>query len=201
VAALEARDFQSHQVRMPRRKLRCPHLVVGAAGVRVLPGIADVQRVTDYPGAHFVAEETLQHVFIQRQRVLGKDGIAQLLELFHDLVIQSRIVVVRPAQHDDADAILTFELVKNLTGPATDVAFVVFQRLVPCLNRAIVFLLRQSEDGPAGERCPQNAEDRGLRNARTSRSLRAFYRTASELHKLARRFEVLHRRNCNAGLP
>ena len=44
VAALEAGNLQRHQIRMPRRELRRPHLVVGAAGVGILPGVGDVER-------------------------------------------------------------------------------------------------------------------------------------------------------------
>src|SRR6266849_9975267 len=60
VPALETRNLQRHQVRMPCRELRRPHLVVGAAGIRVLPGVADIQRVTDHTGAHLIAKQTLQ---------------------------------------------------------------------------------------------------------------------------------------------
>ena len=44
----------------------------------------------DHPGAHFVAEQALQHILIQRQRALREDRIAELLELFHDFVVQAR---------------------------------------------------------------------------------------------------------------
>jgi hypothetical protein len=54
--------------------------VVRAAGVRVFPGIADVQRMTDHPGAHLVAEQALQHVLVEGQRVLREDGITPASE-------------------------------------------------------------------------------------------------------------------------
>ena len=142
VPALEAGNLERHQVRMPRGKLRRPYFVICAAGIRIFPSIADAQRMTDHPSAHLVAEQPLQHVIIQRQRVLGEDGIAQLLELLHDLVIQSRIVVIGPPQHHDADAVLAFELVENFAGLSTDAGFVVGQSLVSHFHRTIVFLLR-----------------------------------------------------------
>src|ERR1700722_554731 len=54
--------------------------------------------------------------------------------------------MVRSAQHNDADAVFAFELVKNLTRPATDASLVILQRLVADLYRAVVLFLRQSED-------------------------------------------------------
>jgi hypothetical protein len=42
VSALETRNFQFDQIGVSRRKLRRPDLVVGAAGKRVLPGIANI---------------------------------------------------------------------------------------------------------------------------------------------------------------
>jgi hypothetical protein len=67
--------------------------------------------VSDNAGANFLAEQALEHVFIQRQRILRKDGIAQLLELLHDFVIEARVVVIGSTQHHDADAIFALELV------------------------------------------------------------------------------------------
>jgi hypothetical protein len=43
--------------------------------------------MSDNAGPNFLAEQALQQVFVERQGVLRKDGIAQLLELFHNFVI------------------------------------------------------------------------------------------------------------------
>ena len=94
----------------------------------------DIERMADYAGAHLVAKQTLQHVLIERQRVLREDGVTELLELFQDLVIESGIMVIRTAQHHDADAVLALKLVENLARLATDAAFVVRQRLVTRLR-------------------------------------------------------------------
>ncbi len=64
VPTLEARNLQRHQVGMSCRELRSPHFVIGAAGVRVLPGIAYVKRVTDHAGTNFFSEQSLQHIFV-----------------------------------------------------------------------------------------------------------------------------------------
>ncbi len=130
---------------MPSRELRRPDFVVGAAGVGILPGIADVERVTDDSGPHFVAEQPLQHVFVERQRVLREDRIAQLLELFHDLVIEAGIVVIGPAQHDDADPVFALQLVEHLAGALANVGLVIRQRLEADFDRAVILFQRQTQ--------------------------------------------------------
>ncbi len=87
---------------MTRRELGGPDLVVGTGRVGGLPNIANVQRVADYTGAHFLAEQPLQQVFIQRQRALREDRVTQLLELFRNFVVDAGIVVIGTSQHDDA---------------------------------------------------------------------------------------------------
>src|ERR1700733_577452 len=131
---------------MPRRKFRSPDFMVRAAGVRIFPRVRNIQRVTDYARANLVAEQALQHVFIYWQRVLRKDRIAEFLEFLHDLVIETGIVMVRAAKHDNTDAIVALKLVEYLTGPAADTAFVVLQRLITGFHRAVVFFLRESEN-------------------------------------------------------
>ena len=103
--------------------------------------------MADHPGPHFLAEQPLQHVLVHRQRVLREDRIAELLELFHDLVIEPRIVVIRPAQHDDADAVLALELVHRLAGASADARVVLFERLEADLDGALVLLFRETENG------------------------------------------------------
>ena len=131
---------------MPRRKLRRPDFVVGAAGIRVLPGVADIERAADHAGADFLAEQAFQHIFVERQRVLREDRIAELLELVENLVIQARIVMIRPAEHDDADAVLALELVEHLARAAADAGFVVLQRRESGLDGTVVFFLRKPEN-------------------------------------------------------
>src|SRR5580704_5139327 len=43
VSALEAGDFERDEIRMARGELRGPDLVVGAARVRILPGVGDIE--------------------------------------------------------------------------------------------------------------------------------------------------------------
>ena len=74
---------------MAGRKLRGPHFVVGTGGVAVLPDIGDVERMRDHSGADFFSEEAVKQVFIERQRALGKNRVAELLEFLHDFVIQT----------------------------------------------------------------------------------------------------------------
>ena len=77
--------------------------------------------MSDESGANFVAEEPVEHVFVDGQCALREDRVAELLELFHDLVVQAGIVVVDAAQHDDADAVFTLKLIERFAGLAADV--------------------------------------------------------------------------------
>src|SRR5262249_13076228 len=56
VAALEARHLERHQVRMARREFGSPHLVVRVGGIRLLPPVVDLERMTDDSRPHFLAE-------------------------------------------------------------------------------------------------------------------------------------------------
>lgn len=94
---------------------------------------------------HFVSKQALQQIFVLRQRVLREDRIPELLELIEDLVIEAGIVMVRTAQHHDADAVFALELVKHLASAAADIRLVVLQRRESRLDRPIVFLLREAE--------------------------------------------------------
>ena len=81
----------------------------------------------DEPGAHFVSEEAVEHILVQRQRALREDRIAELLELLHDLVVQAGIVVINAAQHHDADAVFALQLIERLPRLAADLSFAVVQ--------------------------------------------------------------------------
>src|SRR5215475_10339920 len=101
MSALETGHFQSDEIRMSCRKLSRPDLVVGTGGIAVLPDIADIERMRNHSSPNLVTEKTIEQIFVQRQRALREDRIAELLELLHDLVIQSGIMVINPSQHDD----------------------------------------------------------------------------------------------------
>ena len=73
------------------------------------------------PAPHLVAEEPPEHVVVDRQRVLREDRIAELLELFEDLVVDARVVVIRPAEQHDAEPVLALELVEHLARRAAQV--------------------------------------------------------------------------------
>src|SRR5579885_1065010 len=110
---------------MPGRKLRCPDFVVGAARIGILPRVTDIKRAGDHASADFVAEEALEHVLVNWQRVLRKDWIPQLLEFVENLVVQARIVVIRTPYHNDSNAVFALELIQHLARPAADAGFVV----------------------------------------------------------------------------
>src|ERR1700751_3926130 len=98
---------------MPGREFCRPDFVVSTGRVAVLPDIANVERVGDNAGADFVAEETIEKVFIERQSALREYGVTKFLELFHNLVIEAWIMVVDATQHHDANAIFALKLIKS----------------------------------------------------------------------------------------
>ncbi len=60
MSALETRDFESHEVGMPGCKLGGPDFVIGAAGVRILPRVGDIERAGDNAGPYLFAEKPLE---------------------------------------------------------------------------------------------------------------------------------------------
>src|SRR5580658_3225702 len=97
--------------------------------------------MTDNSGPNFFAEQTLEQIFVERQSILRKDGISQLLELLHNFVIQAGIMMVRASQHDDADTVFAFQLVHYLASSPADAALVVGQRFVAHLDGTVVLFL------------------------------------------------------------
>ena len=65
------------------------------------------------PDSHVVAEEAPDDVVVDGQRVLREHRIAELLELFQDFVIDAGIVVIRPAQQHDAEAVFALQLLQH----------------------------------------------------------------------------------------
>ena len=114
VAALEAGKLQRHQVGMPRDVLRGPHLAAGVLAVasssrrRRWPADAAIS-----PATHFLAEQPPDDVVVDRQAILREHRVAELLELFQDLVIDAGIVVIRPAQQHHAEAVFALELLQH----------------------------------------------------------------------------------------
>src|SRR5207248_2452134 len=104
---------------MARRKFRRPYLVVRAGRVRILPNVRDIEWILDHAGAHFVSEQTVENIFIDWQRALREDRITELLELLHDLVVHSGVMVVGTPKHHDADAVLALKHVQSFTGALT----------------------------------------------------------------------------------
>src|SRR5580704_2636805 len=104
-----------------------PNFVVGAAGIGILPRVGNVERMADHSSANFVAEQPFQEVFVERQSVLREDGIPKLLELLYDFVIETGIVVIGAAEHHDANAILSPELVLYLACPLANAGLVIGQ--------------------------------------------------------------------------
>ena len=70
----------------------------------------------DDPGPDFVPEDPIQEVRVDRQRVLRKDRVAELLEFIQDAVVQPRVMNIRTALNDHTQPVLAFEPVESLAG-------------------------------------------------------------------------------------
>src|SRR5262249_1502307 len=112
--------------------------------------VSNVQWMRDHAGTDFVSEEPLQNVFIHGQSALREDGIAQFLELFHDLVIESGIVMVWPPEHDDADTILALKLIEHFARLPAQSSLVILQRFESSLDGTLIFLFRNTKDWRPG---------------------------------------------------
>jgi hypothetical protein len=139
--------LQRHQVRVPGGELGRPHLLVGIGRIAVLPDVLDLQRIADRARADLVAEQPLQQIGIHRQRALREDGIPELLKLFENLVVQPGIVVIRPRQDDDADALLALELIEHFARAALEIRFVGQKLTEAGLHRTLILLFREAEEG------------------------------------------------------
>src|SRR5271165_3141549 len=147
VAALEVRDLHGHQVGMARGELGRPDLVIGAGGVAGLPYVSDIEWMLDHAGADFFSKQALQQVFVEWQRTLRKDRVAELLELVEDFVVQAGIVMIGTAEHHNADAVLTLELVEHVARLVPHASLVFVERLIAGLDGALVLFGRQAEQG------------------------------------------------------
>ena len=63
----------------------------------------------DEPCLDVFLKERVDDVLVDGQRLQGQNGVADLLELLEDFVVDARIVVVGAAQQDDADTVLGLE--------------------------------------------------------------------------------------------
>ena len=98
-------------------------------------------------GFDFVAEEAPDDVVVDRQAILREHRVAELLELFQDLVIHAGIVVIRTAQQDDAETVFAFELFQHLAGGAAHRHVVEHVECAePLFDGPFVLLGRQPQD-------------------------------------------------------
>ena len=89
------------------------------------------------------AEETPDDVVVDRQAVLREDRVAELLELFQDLVVDAGIVVIRAAQQHHAEAVFALQLFQHFAGCAAH------GDVVEIVERAIALLRRRACSLPA----------------------------------------------------
>src|SRR6185437_5812514 len=96
---------------------------------------------------HLVAEQLPDNLLIYGQRVLREHRIAELLELLQDFVIDAGIVVIRPAQQHDSQAVFGFQLLENFARLAAhNVVRELVQRLQALLHGAIVLFFAQAQN-------------------------------------------------------
>ena len=148
MSALEAGDFKRDQVRMPRRELGRPDLVVRAGRITVLPDVGNIERMRDESRPHFVSEEPVENIVVDGQRALREDRVAQLLKLFHDLVVQAGIVVINPPKHHDADTVFALKLIERFTRLTADVSLACLERLEANFEGALILFAAEAEDRP-----------------------------------------------------
>src|SRR5579883_137792 len=145
VAAFKIGNFKRHQIGMPRGELRGPHFVIRAGGIGVFPNIGNIQRMLDHAGANLFAEQPIEQILVHRQSALRKNRITELLKLLHNFVIQPRIVMIRPAEHHDADPIFPLQLVQYFSSLFANAGFVIFESFVPRLDGALIFFNRKTQ--------------------------------------------------------
>src|SRR5690242_4067473 len=127
--------------------LRGPDLAAGVLAVAVLPDVADRHRVRRFAGEHVLAEQAPDDIVIDRQTVLREYGIAELLEFFEDFVIHARVVVIRTAQQDDAQAVFALELFEHFaSGAAHGDVIEIFERAIALLDGALILFGAEAED-------------------------------------------------------
>ena len=101
----------------------------------------------DQPRLHVFLEKREDDVVVNGQRLQGQNGVADLLELLQDFVVDARVVVVGAAQQHNADAVLGLQAFQDFPAlGAQDLVLEILLRLQARLNRALVLFPRQSED-------------------------------------------------------
>ena len=132
---------------MARDVLRGPDLAAGVLAVAVLPDVVDGERVGSLAGEDVLAEEAPDHVVVDGQAILREDGVAELLELLEDLVVDAGVVVIRTAEQDDAETVFALELVQHFAGGAAHGHVVeVVEGAIALLDGALVLFGREAED-------------------------------------------------------
>ncbi len=145
--AFEAGEVDCDQVRVSRHVFCRPDLLAGVLAVVVFPDVGDVHRVSDEAGPYVLAEQPVENVLVLRQGVDAEDGVTPPLHVYHDLVVQAGVVVVRPAEHHDTDIPFLFQAVQHLSrfGPERDLVEFA-PRIQGYLHRFSVLLFSEAED-------------------------------------------------------
>src|SRR5579885_3847049 len=91
--------------------------------------------MSDYAHSFILSEEPFKYVVINWERILSKNGVSELLELLHDLMVDSGVVVIGASEKDDPKLILRFEFFEHLAPrSALNVVVEFIKGLIPLLN-------------------------------------------------------------------
>src|ERR1700677_722674 len=102
----------------------------------------------DEPGAYFVAKQAIEYVLIDRKRALGENRIAELLEFLHDLVVQTRVMVIYAAEHDNTNPVFTLQLVERLPRLAANLCLAIKQGFEAGFDGPLILLAREPQHRP-----------------------------------------------------
>src|SRR5262245_40024404 len=106
MAALEAREVQDDDVRVPGRELRGPHFLDAVGGVVLRPHILDRERCGDETAIEVILEESGEPLRILWNRSDRQDRIPERLILVRHAVVETGIQVVGSSEKKDSDLVL-----------------------------------------------------------------------------------------------
>ncbi len=150
MTALEAREVEDHDVRMPGRELGGPHLLDAVRGVVLRPDVLHRKRRRDEAPIEVVLEESGEPFRILGNRSDGQDRIAERLILVGDAVMEPRIEVVRPPEKQNTDLVLLLQLLEQLEAATLHLIIEQAKRLQAFAAGVVALVLGDSEPRTPG---------------------------------------------------
>src|ERR1700736_1248081 len=104
-----------------RGEARRPYFLRAVDRVILRPHVIELERALDDPLLELLLVVAIEVLAVLRDRPDRQDRIAENLELLGDSVIEAGIGVVRPAEHQDRDAIFGFDRLEDRASLGLDV--------------------------------------------------------------------------------